>query len=520
MRRILLLTSFILLSLSLFSTPVKIKGIYYTLDDVAKTAEVTYTQKKNVYSGDITIPDSIEYGGTIYCVTSIGQHAFRDCSELKSVTIPSTIQFIGSVAFADCPKLTAFHISDLKKWCTIERESGITAIDGTTREYGNLHLYLNGEEIVNLVIPSDVKTIKKWAFQSFTFIISVDISEGVENIEYWAFDGCKGLNRISLPNSLKTIEAAFSDCTGLTYIDIPKGLTSISNAFSGCTGLTSIDIPSNITCIDGAFSGCTGLLEIKIPDSVISIEGAFSGCRSLTSVTIPSSVTSTGWYTFSGCTDLTKVILPDNLTSIGAYSFKDCLSLESINIPSDILYIEHNAFMGCSALKSVVVPNGINKIETSLFEGCSGLESIKIPDSVTEIQVNAFADCSLLNSITLGKELSSIQIAAFKGCENLKEMHFYSKIVPQANNIFYGNGYENNITLFVLDNLVNEYKRTDPWRYFKEIKGISEATGIRNITSPKNNYVIFNTRGNHYNTLQKGLNIIKEDGKTRKILIK
>ena len=79
----------------------KIDGIYYNLNSVGKTAEVT----KNVedkYSGDVVIPSSITSEGQEYTVTSIGRSAFESCRGLTSVTIPNSLTSIGAYAFNNC----------------------------------------------------------------------------------------------------------------------------------------------------------------------------------------------------------------------------------------------------------------------------------------------------------------------------------------------------------------------------------------------------------------------------------
>ena len=57
-------------------------------------------------SGDVVIPDSVEYNSVKYAVTSIGGNAFHGCSGLTSVTIPNSVTSIGNSAFSGCSGLT------------------------------------------------------------------------------------------------------------------------------------------------------------------------------------------------------------------------------------------------------------------------------------------------------------------------------------------------------------------------------------------------------------------------------
>ena len=79
----------------------EVDGIYYnilSLDEL--TCAVTY--KNTLYSGDITIPSKVSYKDREITVTGIGFAAFRNCSKLKSLSLPATIVQIESNAFDRC----------------------------------------------------------------------------------------------------------------------------------------------------------------------------------------------------------------------------------------------------------------------------------------------------------------------------------------------------------------------------------------------------------------------------------
>ena len=316
-------------------------------------------------------------------VTSIGSSAFRYCSGVTNVTIPSSVTSIGSYAFSSC--------------------SGLTSV----------------------TIPSGVTSIGTSAFSSCGGLRSMTISSSVTSIGSSAFASCRGLTSVTIPSSVTSIgSSAFSSCSGLTSVTIPSSVTSIGNhAFSYCYGLTTITVePTN-----GAYSSEDGVLFNKsmaviiqcpvgktgtclIPSSVTSIESfAFSSCSGLTSVTIPSSVTSIGSGAFTNCYGLTSVTIPSSVTSIGSDAFTHCSGLTSVTIPSSVTSIPSEAFAFCSGITEVTIPSSVTSIGDVAFSRCSSLRSVIIPSSVTSIGSSAFKYCSSLSSaLFLGNSPSII----------------------------------------------------------------------------------------------------------------
>jgi len=93
----------------------------------------------------------------------------------------------------------------------------------------------------------------------------IALKEGTLGIADYAFQDCRGLTSIVIPNTVTSIgESAFLNCAGLTSIAIPNSVTAIGqSAFLDCTGLTSIVIPNSVTSIgSGAFYGCTRLTDV------------------------------------------------------------------------------------------------------------------------------------------------------------------------------------------------------------------------------------------------------------------
>ena len=103
MKQLLLSILMMLLPLLVNADAVEINGIYYNLSTNTNTAEVTHhPYDLGYYSGDIVIPETVNYEGISYSVTSIGWEAFFRCSGLTSITIPDGVTSIGNSAFQGC----------------------------------------------------------------------------------------------------------------------------------------------------------------------------------------------------------------------------------------------------------------------------------------------------------------------------------------------------------------------------------------------------------------------------------
>ena len=154
---------------------------------IYKNNTVSVTSGDVKYSGDIVIPEQVTYKGKTYSVTSIGgkaffgctglinvaipnsvtkihYSAFEGCSGLTSITIPNSIKEIWDNAFEGCVNLTAVYISDLKAWLSIWYEEGSPVPFYSSPLYYAGHLFLNGTEIKDLVIPQNITSIGAFGF--------------------------------------------------------------------------------------------------------------------------------------------------------------------------------------------------------------------------------------------------------------------------------------------------------------------------------------------------------------------
>ncbi len=200
---------------------------------------------------EIIIPDNVTFIGESICsycnyltsatigdgVTDIGYRSFLNCRRLKEVTIGKNVAHIGDEAFYNCTELTKVNIKDLTAWCLIDFDGSAVA---NPLCYAH-HLFLNGQEIKDLIIPETISEIRNFTFNGGSGFMSVDLGN-VTSIGWASFSVCTGLKTINFGRSLTTIgNSAFSSCTGLKSLKFPRSLTEIGYyAFEDCDSLTSI----------------------------------------------------------------------------------------------------------------------------------------------------------------------------------------------------------------------------------------------------------------------------------------
>lgn len=311
----------------------EVDGIYYKIvENEACVTYKTYTYYSHTanyesdYSGDIVIPPAVTYNGTTYPVTRIGDHAFYQRVSVTSVTIPSSVTEVRWDAFTDCTGLTRVNITDIAAWCNLSCGSN-------PLRYAR-HLYLNGTEVTDLVIPESVTVIRNEAFGQCDGLTSVTVGNSVTAIGNNAFEDCGGLKSVTIGNSVTQIgEVAFDGCTSLTNVRLGDAVQYIQNsAFSGCASLKSIEIPNSVVALGSrAFQDCTALTSVSLGNSVATIGGAaFRRCEALTGIEIPNSVTEIGGSAFDGCSSLESVTIGSAVTAIGKDAFINAASIAAV----------------------------------------------------------------------------------------------------------------------------------------------------------------------------------------------
>ncbi|MGD9604868.1 MAG: leucine-rich repeat protein [Bacilli bacterium] len=427
----------------------------YTYDLIDNQAIITGFI--NGYCPEIAnIPDQIRG----YVVVGISSNAFQNNSTIIEVIFPNTLTSIGVLAFSNTPHLVHFQVSD--------NHPTLSSVDGILYNKTQTILIIapNAKTTFNQ-LPETLLVIGNGAFYRHSTITSIVIPSTVKIIDDFAFYECNLLNGINLPSSLEVIGGqAFFGCEGITSIFIPKSVNSIGlGALTKLINLTYIEVDNE----NQAYSSQDGILYDKIKQTILLYPA-----KKAEAYTFPSSVQLIGYYAFAWNLYLNQMIIPNGVTSIESGAFFGCTQLESLSFGKDIQFVGVNVFGQTTSLSRIdvsqensflVTIDGVlyNKNLTQLIAVPSGKEGeLILQNSTTSIYGYAF-NGSNLQTITIPDSVSSIGAFAFQNTKTLQTVFIDSLTPPQlGENVFVETNI--NIQIYVLTNLVNNYKIHVQWK--------------------------------------------------------
>ena len=264
-------------------------------------------------------------------------------------------------------------------------------------------------------------------------------------VEGYAFESCKSLIHIAIPDTVKIIETntAFSKCTALQTVDIYKVDGNTQRTYWSEGGVifayNDVTAATEIVYVPAAMTG-----DYVIPDGVTTIPmKAFSGTK-ITSVTIPTSVTSVEMNAFNGCSLLKTVEFArggTNVLTIVDRAFTGCSAVTSIEIPARSAEFSTNVFDRCTGLKAINVESGnlyYSSVDgmlctvdgTTLIYAPAGTSGrFTIPVGITAIGENAFNDNVYLTQVNIPGYVTSVGKQAFFNNTSLKTVIFQGNAV-------------------------------------------------------------------------------------------
>ena len=324
-------------------------------------------------------------------VTTIGNQAFYNMAQLKTVTIADTVTDIYGCAFAYT------HIEE------ISLPSGMTQIRDYAFAYSNLK---------TVTIPEGITSIGDMAFY-FCELTSVSIPDSVTEIGMSAFPDTVVYNKYMgmnyLGNSKNRYHALISvdDTTITEYSMLDMTKVIASGAFMRASSLGTVKVGNNITRIpERAFDGCSKLKEVKLPAGLKTIgENAFAFCPSLEQIELNDGLEVIEISAFLACSALKSVVLPESLITIGA-GFARCDAL-TFNVYSGGQYLpsKNNPYFALvgtqtETIKTCTIHDGTELIADYAFSLCEDLTKVSIPQSVRTIGTGAFNRCENLRNVS------------------------------------------------------------------------------------------------------------------------
>lgn len=353
-------------------------GVVYDIMPDGKCLVVNYDDATMPADGIVTIAKTVNIDGTVYDVTGIlGSEDYPDYNNNGKTGDDRA-------AFFNCKKIIGLRFAD---------GSGVTKIgDHAFKSCTNLKTIEN--------IPSTLNEIEKYCFEGTGLKSVDLSNTNVTIMKDGVFYNNKSLTSIQLPNKLENFwDNAFNGCTSLNNIVMPSTVVGIyNNVFDGCTSLSNVTFNDSYTTLGHhVFKNCP-LAAVTFPKTLGSIgEWAFEGTELKTVDLSNTQITRLPNGSFYNCQKLNDVKLPIALTDIGECAFYKS-AIASITFPSSLQKIDAWAFQ-YTQLKNVVIPTKTGHIGDGAFSDNANLKTVVVNGLECYLAVNAFAKCDNLKDV-------------------------------------------------------------------------------------------------------------------------
>ena len=364
----------------------------------------------------------------------IYEAAFYNCAHIASLTVPNTVEKIGTNAFGLVRNVAYTGPAQGAPWGA-QTYNGVIDGDFIYHDARKTLLTAYTGTAENVTIPATVKGIKNGAFCQLENLKKLVVPNSVDTIYNTIINNCNNLefneyyNALYLGNNdnpYLCLVKAYS--TQITECEIKDGCRFIfDNAFQYCSKLETIDIPNSVKFIgSSAFDYCNKLSTVYLPKSLTRIESfLFNHCNALTTIYIPESVEYIGTCAFMNCNNLESINIPDAVTAIETQRFYENNSLKFNNKDGGVyLGNDNNPYLYLVKVTAQDITTfNINErckfIGDCAFSEFLKLQSVNIPNSVIGIGYRAFSYDTLLSTITIPISVARIGSEAFKYCYNL-----------------------------------------------------------------------------------------------------
>lgn len=348
----------------------------------------------------ISIPESING----YRITSIGK--LKKNSAVTTICIPASVESIEGNPFVDFNGLQEISVN--------EKNTSFTTEAGVLYSYDKKKLVCYPCRLVSktFVVPLETEIIGERAFYNCDNLVYIEISEGVEAIEFDAFACADGITDIHFPKTLKSVDGnPFAYCYSLYSISVDP----LNPYFYAQDGVLFNRAEKKLQ----AFPYNKSIENYAIPEGIISIgESAFNNHAGCAAITFPKSLRKIGSWAFNRCSGFSFPEMMGQITQIDEFAFESCDTVESITIHNNAK-IGKSAFGGCNGLISASIEEGVTEISDYTFFSCESLQNVELPSTLRSIGEHAFRMCESLKSLTIPMTVNYIGECAFDDCPEL-----------------------------------------------------------------------------------------------------
>ena len=477
---------------------------FYLLDENNKYYKVTEIVVSNsisnwydqLYGFDCIESIIIEEG-----ITEIGWYAFKNCSNLKNITLPLSLKKISDEAFAGCTNLTnVYYNGSLDEWFQIEFEFNSNSYErfqSSNPMYYAKNIYTKNEynqyNIINeIVIPEDVTTIENYKYYNFGCLETLVLHENITFIGDFAFAGCDNLKNVYIPDSLQSIDfSVFLGCNNVDTLYVSANEISNFKSFKDLkelvitsgdkldsildyNSLETITLSDTINTItEDAFINCVNLKNVYFDGTIeqwfnivfeneksnpmyyasnIYFRNEDNSYYILNELIVPNNISFINDYQFYGFDSIINVVIPNSVKKIGYSVFEECNNITTITLPflGSTPEINNSTWPESSeslahlfggsdpeSLKNVILTEG-TIIGRYSFYNCDNVNNIILPDSIKIIEQYAFYNCVSLSEIYLPNSIEIINEYAFQNCINLKELAIPDNVLYIGHSILDG----------------------------------------------------------------------------------
>lgn len=431
----------------------------------------------------ITLPSTLK---------SIGQYAFGNCTQLRTIVLGNQLTHIGNGAFLGCEQLTAINLPDTLQSLGRGAFSGCCSlkkvvIPPSVKKIENSTFY-DCFQLKELLLPSSLTEIGAMAF-AHTALKELQLGQTlITVIGAEAFGECPYLSKVVFPKTLQSIEnEVFLSCHQLRDSEGLQYVTTIGSKAFYETQLTTLSL-TNATEIGAWAFAKTAIGELFFPENLQNIgASAFEGCTQLKKVVFSRSgkLPHSGRKAFKGCISLREVDL-GNLPRVDDGSFFECSHLTSILWSSHLKTIASSAFYACHDLEEIIFPETLQEVEDWAFYNCNRLRKIVFGSSAEKIGQETFSNCLALQTTTLGQSITELGDWCFRNCPLLKELYVAATTPPTLGQKVFEGVNVQEVAFFVPKASIALYQSAEQWKEFLSIKPL----GISIRDSQKTDFIL------------------------------